>query len=156
MLFRSLWPGLGKQLGWLITGMSIILLLVEWWLAMKKEFRWFLWTACLTIILSQWIGIPTIPGNYFIMIMPLILVFAMLAERWPNGGQWVAVLITVVLFIWEWALYYIDLTSNTPTMQLNLIIPLPLILLLGLYWVRWWAIKPKRFLIEELRLSETR
>ncbi len=119
MLFRSLWPGLGKQLGWLITGLSIILLLVEWWLAMKKEFRWFLWTACLTIILSQWIGIPTIPGNYFIMIMPLILVSAMLAERWPHGGQWVAVLITALLFIWEWALYYYDLTSNTPTMQLK-------------------------------------
>jgi hypothetical protein len=156
ILFRSLWPGLGKQLGWLITGLALIILLVEWWLAMKKEFRWFLWTACLTIVLSQWIGIPTIPGNFIIMVMPLILVSSMLAERWPRGGQWAAALITAILFIWEWALYYYDLTSKTPTMQLNLIIPLPLILIIGLYWIRWWAIKPKRLLIEELRLSETR
>jgi hypothetical protein len=156
ILLRSLWPGLGKQLGWLITGLALIILLVEWWLAMKKEFRWFLWTACLTIVLSQWIGIPTIPGNFFIMIMPLLLVCSMLAERWPRGGQWVGVLIIAILFMWEWALYYFDLASNTPTMQLNLIIPLPLILLIGLYWVRWWAIKPKRLLLEELRLGETR
>jgi hypothetical protein len=154
LLFRSLWPGLGKQLGWLITGLSIIILLVEWWLAMKREFRWFLWTACLTIVLSQWIGIPTIPGNYIVMIMPLILISAMLSERWPHGGQWVAVLLTAILFIWEWALYYYDLTGDAPTMQLNLIIPLPLILLIGLYWVRWWAIKPKRLLIQELRFNE--
>jgi hypothetical protein len=40
-------------------------------------------------------------------------------------------------------------------MQLNLIFPLPLVLLIGLYWVRWWAVKPRRLLIEELRLSET-
>jgi hypothetical protein len=90
------------------------------------------------------------------MVMPLILVSSMLAERWPRGGQWAAALITAILFIWEWALYYYDLTSKTPTMQLNLIIPLPLILIIGLYWIRWWAIKPKRLLIEELRLSETR
>ena len=60
----NLWPGLGKQLGWLISGVSALILLVEWWLALKKDFRWFLWTVSLTIVISQWIGIPTIPGTF--------------------------------------------------------------------------------------------
>ena len=155
MLFRELWPGLGKQLGWLMTGVSGIILIIEWLIAFKKGFRWFLWTACLTIVISQWIGIPTIPGNFTGLILPLFLVSAMLTERWPQRGQWMAVLISAVLFVWEWVLLYNDLYSSEPTMQLNLIIPLPLILLIGLFWVRWWAIKPKRLLIEELRLGET-
>jgi hypothetical protein len=154
ILFQKLWPGLGKQLGWFFTGLSAIFLLIEWWMARRKEYRWFLWTACLTIVLSVWIGIPTDPGNYILLLVPLILVLAMLAERWPHGGQWAAVLIVLVLFIWEWALYYRVLTSSTPTEQVNLLVPLPLILFIGLYWVRWWAIKPKYFLIEELRLGE--
>jgi hypothetical protein len=154
-LFMNLWPGLGKQLSWLVSGVSALILLVEWWLALKKDFRWFLWTVSLTIVISQWIGIPTIPGHFIELILPLILISALFIERWPRGGQWVAVFMAVILFIWEWVLFYFDLTSSQPKMQLNLIIPLPLILLIGLFWVRWWAIKPRRLLIEELKLGES-
>jgi hypothetical protein len=155
VFFSNLFPGLGKQLGWVISGVSSLLLILEWWLALRKDFRWFLWTACLTMVFSQWIGIPTIPGNFIGLLLPLILISAMLTERWPREGQWVAIFMLLILFVWEWALFYIDLTSSQPKMQLNLIFPLPLVLLIGLYWVRWWAVKPRRLLIEELRLSET-
>jgi hypothetical protein len=155
VLFKNTLPGLGTQLGWLVSGVLGLILLIEWWLALRKDFRWFLWTACLTIVISQWIGIPTIPGNFTGLILPLILISASFMERWLREGQWVAVLMAVILFIWEWALLYVDLTSTQPKMQLNLIIPLPLILLIGLYWVRWWALKPRRLLIEELKLVES-
>jgi hypothetical protein len=153
VLFTHIMPGLGKQMGWLVSGVSAAILLIEWWLALKRDFRWMLWTACLTIVLSQWIGIPTIPANYTGLLLPLILISAIFIERWPRGGQWVAVLMASLLFIWEWALFYVDLTSTQSQMQINLIIPLPLILLIGLYWVRWWALKPRRLLIEELKLG---
>ena len=153
VLFAHIMPGLGKQMGWLLSGVSAAILLVEWWLALKRDFRWMLWTASLTIVISQWIGIPTIPANYAGLLLPLILISATFIERWPRGGQWVAVLMASLLFIWEWALFYVDLTSTQPLMQINLIIPLPLILLIGLYWVRWWALKPRRLLIEELKLG---
>jgi hypothetical protein len=154
-LFKNNWPGLGKQLGWLVSAVLAIILLVEWWLALKKDFRWFLWTACLTMVISQWIGIPTIPGNFIGLILPLILVLAMLSERWPHGGDWVAVLLCVIIFIWEWSLFWLNITSSQPAMQLNLIIPFPMVLLVGLYWVRWWAIKPRRLMMEALKLGES-
>lgn len=154
MLFGNLWPGVGKQLSWLFSGILAIVLIIEWRLALHKDFRWFIWVACLTMVVSQWIGIPTIPGHFIQLILPIILISAMLSERWPRGGPWLAVFITAILFVWEWALYYINITGTQPSNQLNLIIPLPLILLLGLYWTRWWAIKPKRLMIEELKLGE--
>ncbi len=155
LFFSSNFPGLGKQIGWFVTGLSAILLIIEWFLALKKDFRRFLWTVCLTLVLSQWIGIPTIPGNFIVLIIPLILISALLTERWRRGGPWSSILIVAVLFAWQWAIYYLDLKSSQPAMQLNLLFPLPALLLIGLYWVRWWAIKPRRLLIEELRLSET-
>ena len=153
--FSNTWPGLGKQLGWLLSGASAVILIIEWWMCLRKDFRWFLWTACLTMVISQWIGIPTIPGNFSGLILPLILVSAMLTERWPRGGQWASVLTVVIIFVWQWALYYLNITSSQPNWQLNLIFPLPLVLIIGLYWVRWWAVRPRRLLMEELRLSET-
>jgi hypothetical protein len=154
VLFRELWPGLGKQLGWLTTVLLGFVLVIEWYLSIKKDFGWFLWVACLTLVVSQWIGLPTIPGNFAGLILPLMLVSAMLTERWSNLGQWISVLLALMIFIVEWALMYTDLNGPLPGMQLNLLIPLPLILLFSLYWVRWWAIKPKRLLIEEMRLGE--
>lgn len=155
MLFKDLWPGVGKQLGLGITILSGIVLIIEWYLALKKDFRWFLWTACLTLVMCPWIGLPIEIGYYIFLLLPLILVSAMLSERWPRGGQWVALLITAVVFAWEWLIILYSSSNSQPGMRLNLIIPLPVILFICLYWVRWWAIKPKHFLMEELKLGET-
>lgn len=153
MLFKVSWPGLGIQLGWLVTVISAGVLLAEWWLARRRDFRWLLWTACLTIVVSQWIGIPTTPDNLTGLILPLILVASMLTEHWPRGGKWVATFMLLLIFAWEWVLLYLDIASPQATVLLNLLIPLPLISIIGLYWIRWWAIKPRRLLLEELRLG---
>jgi Glycosyltransferase family 87 len=155
LFFADTWPGLAKLLGWLLSGVTIVLMLFEWLLVMKKDVRWLLWTVCLTMVLEQWIGIPTIPSHFIELIIPLILIPAMLAERWPLGGQWAAVLMAIVLFAWEWTWFFLDFTGSHPPLLINLIFPIPTILIIGLYWVRWWAIKPRRLLIEELHLSET-
>jgi hypothetical protein len=155
VLFSNQLPGLGRQLGWLLSAIMILLLLFEWWRALRKEFRWCLWTTCLTIVISQWIGIPTVPTNLIVLLLPMILISAMLAERWPRGGSWVAVLLSVVLFAWEWDLVYLDYYGGHTNTLLNLLIPLPLLLFIGLYWVRWWAIRPRRLLIEEIRFGDS-
>ncbi len=155
MLLKNTYPGLGTQLGWLLSGILGIILLLEWWLALRKNFPWYQWTACLTMAVSPLIGIPTIPANFSNLIFPLLLICALLAERSPRGGNWIAVLITTALLIGQWALVYDDLTSLTPFSQLNLLVPLPLVLITLLYWVRWWAIKPRKLLMEELKLGET-
>lgn len=154
IFFTQIWPGLGKQLSWMVSGIAILILTIEWVLAIKKDYRGYLWTICLTLVISHWIGIPTIPANYIELLIPLILIPALLGERWPRGGQWAASFIAIMLFAWEWALYYMNLTGSQPALQINLIFPLPAVLLIGLYWVRWQAIRPRRLLMEELRLSE--
>jgi hypothetical protein len=153
-LLLDQWPGIGKQLGWFVSIILAVLFILEARIALKKEFRHFLWTACLILVITQWIGIPMLPENLIVLLLPLILVAAALTERWKDGGPWIAVLLSLVLFSWEWALLYSDVTSAGPGTQLNLLIPLPLILLIGLYWVRWSVIRPRRMLLEELRSAE--
>jgi hypothetical protein len=155
-LFSSIWPGLGMQLGWILSGICIVILILEWWLALRRDFRGFLWTACFTMVICQWVGIPTTPVNLFGTIFALIFISAMLSERWPRGGQWVAVFLSILLFIWEWALFYGNITGDHPKFQNNLIIPIPFVLLVGLYWVRWWAVKPRGLFLDALKFGETK
>jgi hypothetical protein len=152
--FQQWWPGLGKQMGWVLSAFLGLILLIEWWLARRSNFRWFLWTACLTLAVSPWIGIPSSPDAHLLLNLPLIIVIAMIEERWRRNGKWVILTWVGLVFGWEWFLIFTNLGDMEPVMRLGLIFPVPMLLLVGVFWVRWWTIRPKRLLIDELRDSE--
>jgi hypothetical protein len=154
--FREWWPGIGARLGWGLTIVMVALLIFEWFHARGKGFRWFLWTACLTLIASQWIGIQTDPGNFVVLFIPLMLVLASWEERWGPPGRLVIALLLLVAFVGLWALFLSTVDMQAGALQHPIMFfPLPAMLLIGLYWVRFWAIKQKRFLIDALRSYES-
>ena len=155
-VFTTWLPASGAKLGWGLTSILSFLLIGEWVIARRKDYRWFLWTACLTLVASQWIGIQTDPGNFVVLFIPLTLVFAVWMERWGRGG-WPEIVISLLsLFFGLWGLFIktVDTTAGQPLQNPIMFIPLPLFLLIGLYWVRWWAIRPPRLLMETIRVSD--
>ena len=154
-VFEIWLPATGRRLGW---GLSVILgliLLIEWILVRRKRFRWFLWTGSLTLVVSQWIGIQTDPGNFILLFFPLVLVFAMWEERWGRVGNGVIIFVMVLLFVLPWAIFIQTIAyADQPMQHPVMFFPLPLFLLITLYWVRWWAIRPRQLLVEELRAYE--
>lgn len=153
--FRSYFPGLGSQLGWSLTVLTSLVLLVEWWAVRKKDFRWFRWTACLTLTLSPWLGLPTEPGNFVLLLVPLFLVFATIEEQWGAKARLFMLFILACIFTGFWIPFVWDLpTGLIPRLFPALFLSLPLMLVIGLYWVRWWAVRPRRTFIEELKARE--
>jgi hypothetical protein len=152
--FQQWWPGLGKQMGWALSAILGIILIIEWWLARRSNYRWFLWTACLTLAVSPWIGFPISPDAHLLLNLPLIIVIAMIEERWRRNGKWVILTGVGLVFVWEWVLILTNQGDMGPPMRLGLMFPVPMLLLIGIFWVRWWTIRPKRLLIDELRDSE--
>jgi hypothetical protein len=143
--FKVWWPAWGNRVGLAMTAVLAILLLVEWGNNRHGDERAFYWTACLTLVISQWIGIQTDPGNFIVLLMPLFLVFSLLDERWRNGGRAVVVICFIGLFIGIWALFLNTVQiANQPVQSPVMFLPLPAFLFLGLYWVRWWAVQPPR------------
>jgi hypothetical protein len=136
-------PAMGQKIG---NGISIVLaviLLAEWWIFRKAEFRGFFWTCCLTLTVSQWIGIQTDPGNFIILLPGVTLVFSVLEERWRRFGNIVTWGSMVLLLVGIWALFIKTLEPGSQPQQSPIMfLPLPAFLLLTLYWVRWWAVKP--------------
>jgi hypothetical protein len=136
------WPTVGTRIGELISAATIVVVLVEWWFARKSGFRRFLWTACLTLVASQWVGIQTDPGNFIVLLPALILSFSVLQERWKAGTA-TTVVIMLVLFVGLWALFIATVQySYQPIQSPVMMFPLPAFLFVLLYWVRWWAIRP--------------
>jgi hypothetical protein len=154
-VFEIWLPATGRRLGW---GLSVILGLIlfgEWILSRKKEFRWFLWTGSLTLVISQWIGIQTDPGNFILLFLPLVLVFSMWEERWGRVGNGVIIIVIALLFVLPWAIFLQTVAYGDQPMQHPVMLfPLPLFLLITLYWVRWWAIQPRQLMVEELQAYE--
>jgi hypothetical protein len=159
--FTLWWPGVGARIGWIFTALLGVILSIEWWIAFKiKEFRWFLWSACFTLVLGQWIGIRTEPTNYLLLLLPVTLIFAVWDERWRRGEHrgraLAATLISIVLLIGlPWAIYLRSVNQGQPLQEMPLLLfPVPLFLLITLYWVRWWAVRPQSLYVEALREEE--
>ncbi len=136
-------PGIGSRLGPILSILIGVVTLVEWVIARKANFRGFLWAACFTLTASQWIGIPTAPKNFIIIIPALVLTFAVWVERWRSGG---VVLSIVTMLLILGGIWGVALNANgIPFSRIDspaMFFPLPLIAFFLLYWIRWWAVKP--------------
>jgi len=154
-VFETWLPATGRQFGWALSIFLGLILFLEWVLIRGKDFRWFLWTACLTLVISQWIGIQTDPGNFILLCLPLVLVFALWVERWGRSGIIVVIIAMGLLFVGPWAIFLETVAyGDQPLQHPVMFFPLPLFLLITLYWVRWWGIKPRRLLVDALREYE--
>jgi hypothetical protein len=152
---RAWWPGLGSQMGWVLTAALLLVLGIEWWQALGKGFRWFLWTACLTLVVGQLIGIRTEPGSLVVLLLPMILVFSILDEQWGSRKWGLLSMLLVLLFggFWILVLRNVDHVFYSPAPPV-LFFNLPFVMLIGLYWIRWRAARPQRFYLNEMRARE--
>jgi hypothetical protein len=100
---RAWWPGFGAQMGWILTAALGLLLLVEWRLAYGKGFRWFLWTACLTLAAGGLLGLRMDPSG-LVRYCHSILYWTLWDERWGGRFGWSSALILTLLFLGLWAL----------------------------------------------------
>jgi hypothetical protein len=141
-------PGIRQPLNIFFYSLALLYLFVEWFFTWGKNERWFLWTALLTLVMTNIASYRTATTNYIMMLPVLFMIFAVWDRRWQRAGRWSILLIMAVLGIGLWALFLGNLQGNQePTIMY---LPLPFFCLFGLWWVRWWAIRPPRVLLEDL------
>jgi hypothetical protein len=154
-VFSSGLPGMGRQLGWGLSLLMVLILVIEWWMASGKDFTWFLWTVSLTLVAGQWTGIPADIDDFVFLILPLVVILAAWDRRFAHFGKWLAGISLVILSVGLWGIFYVTNPEMSLLEQSRIFLfIMPFFLLIGLYWVRWWAIRPYRGLIEELKVVE--
>ncbi len=142
-IFAHLWPAQGAILAWIFTGTLVITLGYEWSLARSGDNRRFYWTACLSLAAAPLLGFRTEVEHLSVLIIPLALIFAIIHDRWQRFGNGLIILLMVIIFALPWALYLFSVSRFGAEI---IFLFLPISTLIGLYWIRWWAIRPPRIL----------
>ncbi len=140
----QLLPSYGHFLAWVVTVAMFIILAYEWSIARGSDPRRFYWASCLSIAAAPLLGFRTEMENLSVLIIPLALILSIVHDRWHRIGDWLTVLLLLVVFFVPWVLYYFSFTAlNEKAMDLIFLL-LPVFTVIGLYWIRWWALRPPR------------
>ncbi len=128
---------------WVLTGALIAYLLLEWILSLNQNEAAFQWTAALTLAVTNLVAFRTATTNFVVLLPGLIFIFSSWAQRWVRGGLAAVWVISLGLMMGLWALFLVTVDGNieAPIMYL----PLPLIVLVGLVWSRWWILQARRY-----------
>jgi hypothetical protein len=142
-LLANWWPAIGLKLSLVLTVALGLVLFLEWRTLRGKDFRHGLWVACLAITAAPLIGLPTSLDGHILLFLPMVLLFAVAAERWrSNRAAFASGILLVGIFLLFW------LVSGSIH---ALFMILPFLLLGGLYWMRWWSVNPPRTWIDTIR-----
>ncbi|MCS7009912.1 MAG: DUF2029 domain-containing protein [Anaerolineales bacterium] len=137
-VLTDLFPLAGPRFALLSTLLFSLLLFFEGREARQREFRHLLWTSSLTLVVAPLLNLPIGRSDFLAFLFPIFLFLGIVEERWPARGlRNPAILVLVGLLIVSWRLG-----------EAGAILLLSFALLLGLYWVRWYAIRPPRTLLE--------
>ncbi|HEX8990237.1 MAG TPA: hypothetical protein VF784_01040 [Anaerolineales bacterium] len=149
-ILLRLFPAQGVQAAQALTVLLVILLFYEWAATRRADPRRFIWAGCLTLAVTPLLGLRIEITNLVALLPGLALIFAAIVSRW-RSGYWLASLLLLITLLlpWGWFVrwYWLhDQRSND-----YLILFLPVFTTVGLYWTRWWFVRPPRTWFEHVR-----
>ena len=139
---------------WVFPLGLMILLGIEWYASRGSDFHHFVWTGCLTLAMTPLIGFRTDLGNLVALLPGLVLIFATVVERWRHG-YWLDMLLYLIVLLLPWGFFLRSVLFQSRFYQDLLSIFFPIFILAGLYWTRWWFIRPPRTWMDYVRSSRS-
>jgi hypothetical protein len=141
----STWfPAIRFPLSRVISLLVIATVFIEAISAARAPFRRVVWVASLALAATPLIGLAMFPSNYVVLILPLVLIVALVWERWRRSKVAVVILILMVALALPFGLYIQTILRYAPLYtQLLSVLP-PVAAIIGLYWMRWWVLHSPR------------
>ena len=140
-------PAASRWITIVLTGVMVGYGLWEWALATPNDDRKFQWAAQLTIVITSLVAFRTATTNYVVMLPALCLIFAVPSERIGRRSALGVVVAVLLLGVGLWGLFLATVEGNVESAAMYL--PVPVLALVGLWWVRWWARREPRLLLED-------
>jgi hypothetical protein len=143
--YASRWfPDAGSFIELWFVLLLVVIVFLEWLGAVNSHYRRVVWTACLSLAVTPLMGFAIFPSNHVVLLPSLILIVILVWERWTRQRVWFTLLLLLASFLVPFWLYYRVITG-APTIYLDLLTVLPPIAsIVGLYWMRWWAVRSPR------------
>ena len=110
----------------------------------EAHFRRVFWTASLALAVTPLVGLAIFPSNYVVLIPAVILVLAMVWDRWKRLRALRMALILIPFIAVPFVLYLQTVLVYTPLYTDLLTMLPPVAVILALYWMRWWVVRTPR------------
>lgn len=153
VIFDHIWPGNGSRIAWALTILLFIVLACEWSIARGADFRRFYWASSLSLAAAPLLGFRSEMENLSVLILPLAFVLAVAFERWRHIGNVLIFFLLLLLFSTPWVIYLVALPRYGRIAEEILFLFYPVLTVIGLYWMRWWALRPPRTWADQARLK---
>ncbi|OQY34817.1 MAG: hypothetical protein B6243_05260 [Anaerolineaceae bacterium 4572_5.2] len=136
-------PALDQWLNPLIAALLAGLLLWQWWLALTRKPKDFLWAIIWTLLIGNLIAFRSATANHVTLYLTIFIIFKRLAPVW-QGKAVAALQLAGTVFLWVLFLTTIDKSrgSNFEAIFMHGLLPTVLIIAYLLDWQKLKAITP--------------
>jgi len=150
-VIASAWfPNARFSIGFWMALLLGIVVFTEWLGSVSSHYRRILWTVCLALAATPLMGFAIFPSNHVVMLPALLLIVMLVWERWTRQRVLYSILVlSFAFFIPFWL--YMRVIAGYPKVYADLLTVLPPILtIIGLYWMRWWAFRTPRTWFDQI------
>ena len=153
-VFHQIWPEHGTQIAQAVAVLLSGLFIYEWWSARHGDFRRFVWVCLLALSVMPLLGLRTDLGHMVVLGPSVVWICAASFQR-ARMGAGLALTAAVAVFVLPWLLVGRLLWLDDRAVYNYLFLFYPLFSIAGLYWTRWWFLRPNRTWLDEVRALRT-
>lgn len=144
MTLATILPGISQFLSIALHAVLGIFLLAIYVDLFRKSDRVFMWSSLAVFALAFTFHVQyALPGLYLV-VPALCLVFRFSFDRWGSVGKIITWLLLLAVTVGSWMLMLPEISFYATSSSQMLMVALPMFTLLGLVWIRWWAVKLTR------------
>jgi len=141
MGMASVLPGIENFLSIGLHTIAGIFTLALWIRLFGKSTRVFMWNALATLVITNLFQLETSIYGILLLIPPLCLILRFTSERWKLAGKLISWFTLILVSAGPWFIVLPVLPFSGSLSLPLLTIGLPLFVLLGMVWIRWWAVR---------------
>ncbi len=127
-----------------------VVVFLEWLAALRANFRRIVWAASLSLAVTPLLGFAIFESNYVVLILPLVLVLALVWERWHRRRILASVLVLGTAFAAPYLLNILQINYIERMYSDLLTLLPPITAIIALYWMRWQVTRASRPWLEQV------
>ena len=143
-------PDHGLEIARAVTVILIAMLVFEWAVGRDADFRRFVWNACLVLAATPLVGFRTGLEN-LVALLPCVVLVALVSLQRHRAALPLGLTFTLLAFALPWFLSWPGTGLTERAAQDVLFLLLPLLCLTGMYWTRWWFLRPAQTWLDQVR-----
>jgi hypothetical protein len=147
---RQLVPASMPGIGFALTAVTVVVLIAESVGAQRSDSRRFAWAASLVLTGTPLLGMRSEIASLVLLLPGLAMIAAGGAHRRRYGG-WLSILLLTLILAVPWVLASPMLNLPAPKRDALVFLATPLACVMGMYWTRWWFLRPPRTWLDEIR-----